>query len=268
VIRLSLLKVDQKKCTKCGMCGEVCPRQIIHVSENGPEVIEKELCIACGHCVAICPNAALDNQRNPLSQQISLERNPILNETDAATFLRSRRSIRSFKKKPVSRETMLELLNIARYAQTGGNSQGLAYLVLENPETIERISSVTMDWMCKQEGLGQYVHYINVYNQTGKDMVLRGAPSVVLALAEEGFRSGWDKACYALTYAELYATTLGLGTCRAGLLEQCAKSEYQPLLEMLRIPTSKKVCGALMVGYPKFSYKRLVERNPLEVFWG
>lgn len=272
-ISLSILKVDQIKCTKCGMCSEVCPSRVIDMGENGPEMTLAERCIACGHCVAICPHAALDNERNPLAKQVPIEKFPVLDASTAATFLRSRHSVRCYKKEPVKHETLLKLLDMARFAQTAGNLQGLSYLVMDDPEILQKIITVTIDWLNEQYQAGhswaqRYGRYVTMYRETGRDVILRGAPTVVFALADEEFSPGRDNARYSLAYAELYATTLGLGTVWGGYVELCAMSNYQPFLELVPIPQGKKICGAIMVGYPKYTYQRLVERSPLEVFWG
>jgi len=270
---LSILKVDQTKCTKCRMCIEVCPAKIIVMGENVPEITIEERCIACGHCVAVCSQAALDNEKNPLAKQVPIETFPVLDPSTAARFLRSRHSVRCYKREPVKHETMLKLLDMARFAETAGNSQGLSYLVMDDPEILQKIIAVTVDWM-EEQYLGghswaaRYGRYISVYRETGQDVILRSAPTVVFALAAEELRTGWDNARYSLAYAEIYATTLGLGTVWGGFVELCATAKYQPLLELLPIPQGKKVCGAIMAGYPKYTYKRLVERNPLEVIWG
>jgi nitroreductase len=64
---------------------------------------------------------------------------------------------------------------------------------------------------------------------------------------------------------ELFATSLGLGSCWAGLFEMCAFAEYVPLLDLINIPQDTIITGAVMVGYPKYKFQRLVNRNPLEV---
>ncbi|MBA8933833.1 hypothetical protein BCD96_003586 [Clostridium beijerinckii] len=49
----------------------------------------------------------------------------------------------------------------------------------------------------------------------------------------------------------------------------CATCGYKPLLDILNLPENMKVVTAgLMVGFPKYTYKRLVDRNPLQVTWG
>jgi nitroreductase len=65
----------------------------------------------------------------------------------------------------------------------------------------------------------------------------------------------------------LFAPNIGLGSCWAGLLELAAFAGHQKLLDLFKIPEGKVFTGAMMVGYPKYIYKRLVDRNPLDVRW-
>lgn len=270
---MSIINVDRKKCTKCGMCAEVCPPQLISLAEQWPEITLTERCIGCGHCVAICPVAALNNEKNPLEKQVPLEKYPVLDAATAAKFLRSRRSVRCFKNKPVEREIILKLLEIARFAPSGGNSQGLSYLVLDDPKVLREITRVIMRWIEEQLEKGQkippnYANYLNVYRKTGKDVILRGAPVLIIAQAKQDMARGWENARYSLAYAELYATALGLGTFWVGFVESCASAKYRPLLDLLPLGEGKKLCGAMMAGYPKYTYKRLVDRDPLDIVWG
>jgi nitroreductase len=78
---------------------------------------------------------------------------------------------------------------------------------------------------------------------------------------------GRDNTHFALAYAELYAPTLGLGTCWAGFVESCAVAGYAPLLSLLPIPEKLQVTGGIMVGFPAIRYHRLPDRNPLQVTW-
>jgi nitroreductase len=107
--------------------------------------------------------------------------------------------------------------------------------------------------------------HINNYRKNGIDSILRDAPHLILATASKDFRNGRENSISALSYIELFAPTLGLGSCFAGLFEFCAFLNYKPLLNLFNIPEDKVITGALMVGYPKYKYKRLVDRNPLEV---
>ncbi|AWI07202.1 nitroreductase family protein [Clostridium drakei] len=271
----NLIQINQDKCTQCGLCVKVC-RGTLDMGEHGPEVID-DFCIACGHCVAACPNGALDHRQAPLEKQVLLKEMPIQDANTAARFLRSRRSVRSFQKKRVPRETIHELLDIAHFAPTACNSQGVSYLVVDDAVTLKEIAAAVADWAeedLRYGALGKSpwskntANTIRCYHENGRDTILRDAPCLIIAMAQkERFALGRDNTHFALTYAQLYAPALALGTCWSGLFEYCAAAGYEPLLQLLQLPQSKSVTGALLVGYPSYTFKRLVDREPLQVSW-
>ncbi len=55
-IALYRFKIDEHKCTKCGVCQKACPVDIpVHETPNSPE------CIRCGKCKISCPHGAIGN---------------------------------------------------------------------------------------------------------------------------------------------------------------------------------------------------------------
>ena len=50
-------KINDKKCTGCGLCGKVCPYFAIKV--NDAVLIDKEKCFGCGLCQSRCPSRAI-----------------------------------------------------------------------------------------------------------------------------------------------------------------------------------------------------------------
>lgn len=259
-------------CVKCGVCAEACPIGIIRMDQSGPKMLNAGACVRCGHCVAICPHAALDHAAVPLSNQVALDNFPVLDPQVAARFLRSRRSIRRYKEDAVPKEELLQLLDIARFAPSGSNTQGLSYLVVTNRDLMQKLTSTVIDWLEEQISQGvawvqRYAQLANAYRATGRDVVLRDAPHLIIALAPKDFPIGQNNTRYSLAYAELYAPSLGLGTCWAGFFEMCGFSGYPPLYDLLGIPKDMAITGAVMVGYPQYKYHRLVDRNPLVVDW-
>ncbi len=264
---MNLITLNEEKCIKCGLCIKDCPVNLLKMGTHGPEEIKKANanCIACGHCTAICPNAAIDNKKSPLKDQIELKDFPMLiSETQAEYFLRSRRSIRNYKTEPVSKEKLTELIDIARFAPTGGNSQGISFIVVQNRQLLEQALEITIQ-MIESSPLRDLVgEAVQSYREDSYDSVFRGAPNLIIATSDKTFPYARDNAVSSLTYLELYAPSLGIGSCRAGIFEHCIAIENSPLLKLFNIPEDKKVVGAVMVGYPKYSYKRLVDRNPLD----
>ena len=269
---MDLIEINRERCTRCGLCVDVCPANVINMGNEGPESTGQS-CIVCGHCVAVCPQGALDNIKAPLANQLLLGKTPVIDADTAARFLRARRSIRCYTQDAVPREKILKILDVARLAPTGGNSQGVAYHVVDDAETLRNITAATVDWMEEQVKKGSpwsqyFAGVINKYRKTGQDIILRGAPCMVVAITAKNFLPrGRDNTHFSLAYAELYAPAIKLGTCWAGFFEACAADGYQPLLNLLNLPAEMAVTGGLMVGYPKYTYKRLVDRNPLQVTW-
>jgi ferredoxin len=47
--------VDERRCTACGRCAEVCAYEAIHLPAGGKARVQAERCIGCGLCLSVCP---------------------------------------------------------------------------------------------------------------------------------------------------------------------------------------------------------------------
>lgn len=54
------LKLDEGKCTGCGMCLEVCPHAVFRMNGGHVEIQDRDACMECGACKRNCPFGALD----------------------------------------------------------------------------------------------------------------------------------------------------------------------------------------------------------------
>lgn len=238
------------------------------MTQNGPLEINPDSCISCGQCVAVCPNSAIDNVKSPLSDEVPIRDFPVIDSKTAEQFLRSRRSIRCYKDKSVPQKKLLELVNIARFAPTAGNSQGISYIIVQDKKILEKTTEIIIEWMEKQlkgKCHWSFPLHVRCYRENGIDTILRNAPHLILGTAKKEFRNGRENTISSFSYVELFATALGLGSCWAGLFEMCAFSNYSPLIDLFNVPENKVITGALMVGYPEYTFKRLADRNPLSV---
>ena len=102
--------------------------------------------------------------------------------------------------------------------------------------------------------------------ESGYDVVLRGAPTLVVACTPEDYGWGKEDCAIALTFLELAAEARGLGACWAGFLTRIA-AVHEPLRQLLAVPEGYIVCGGLMLGKGKYSYRRIPPRKPLSVQW-
>ena len=56
---VSTLKLDEGKCTGCGMCLSVCPQLVLSKNNGKVEIINRDACMECGACSRNCPTEAL-----------------------------------------------------------------------------------------------------------------------------------------------------------------------------------------------------------------
>ena len=53
------LNYQAEKCTGCGRCIEVCPRNVFLMKEKRAAVIDRDRCMECGACALNCEFGAL-----------------------------------------------------------------------------------------------------------------------------------------------------------------------------------------------------------------
>jgi len=273
---MSLFTVDQKKCRRDGLCVAECPAKIIEIvgTEDFPTPIAEaeELCINCGHCVSICPHEALSLKTMSPKDCLPLRKELLLSPEHCEHFLRSRRSIRSYKKKRVSRDLLQKLIEIARYAPTGHNSQSVHWLVIEDATEVKRLGGLVADWMrFMLTENAEYAFSMNMDRvvaawDKGIDRILRSAPHLIVAHGLSTMPLSKSSCFIVLTYLELAAPSFGLGTCWAGYFSAAANF-YPPLQEALALPEGHLSYGSAMIGYPMYRYQRMPPRNKPEISW-
>jgi nitroreductase/NAD-dependent dihydropyrimidine dehydrogenase PreA subunit len=274
---MGIIQIAKDKCKKDGLCVAECPSVIINLNskEGFPEIPDRleDMCLACGHCVAVCPHGALTHRMIPVGKCPDIQKELIINEEQAIQFLRSRRSIRFFKNMPVEKDKIQKLIEVARYAPTASNRQQLEWTVFTDKTAIHNFARLTIDWMknIKNDTPGQnallpYIPVVIAAWNAGFDAVLRKAPALVIASAPEDAIDGMVDLSLSLSYLELFAGRMGLGTCWAGFLQGGLRA-WEPLKKAIGLPENHVHHYPIMLGYPKARYFRLPERRKPKITW-
>ena len=165
------------------------------------------------------------------------------------------------------------MIEIARYAPTGGNTQSIEWTVITEKSKLEKIGGLTMDWLrelvkdANVVAASPYLPMLVAAWDAGFDSVLRNAPAVIVASAPREIMSGQIDVTIAVTYLDLMAPAIGLGTCWAGLL-QGGMLGAEMLKKEVGIPADHIHHYPIMVGYNAIKHYRLPERKKPKIVFG
>lgn len=264
---MTLLTVNKETCTKCGICAVPC-RMIYFKEGSYPRQVPgtDEFCMRCGHCVGLCPTGSLKHKEMP--ETPAIEKKLEISFEQCSQLIKSRRSIREYRDKPVPKEEFERIIDVARYAPTGHNMQGVRWLVVNERKKIREITTIGAEWlrslMKSSPQFAQLFAGIIERIDAGEEVFLQGAPAVVLTYSEKNNPIAAVDCVIALSYFDLAAKKAGFGTCWAGFMMMAA-ANYPDMIKAIALPEGFTPHGALMVGYPKYKYQRIPARKPASI---
>ncbi|MBN1365507.1 MAG: nitroreductase family protein [Syntrophaceae bacterium] len=271
-----IVQIDYQKCDNCGLCVSECPTFAIQMDTSEERVRSapdaRNLCLACGHCVAVCLRSAFRLKWFDPDDCLKVRPEMVFSSEQAEYFIRSRRSIRTFRDKPVERSKLKKLVEIAGYAPSAKNKQPWHWLIVDSQKELRRFEGMVIDWMrilIKQEP--QFAETIGAPRQVikwenGESPILRNAPALIVVHADKSWPFSCEDCTLSLSYLDLFTSALDLGACWAGHFYYAA-NRYPPLTQVLEIPSQNWVYGALVVGYPRPRFFRMPLRRPPRVTW-
>jgi nitroreductase/NAD-dependent dihydropyrimidine dehydrogenase PreA subunit len=277
---MAKIQIDPEKCVSCGDCVTACPA-IFHPAGGKIRVVDEEHCHLCGHCLALCPEDAIVIRELDPREFPDLPADLRIAPDTLSAFLRSRRSCRVFADREVPRREMDKLIDIARYAPSGHNSQNFEFLVVQDRELIRTLAGRTavffgnLHKMLSAPGvtlppwLQTHMRGFRLnweWHQAGKDRIFRNAPALIVvhALAENA--SAAQNCHLAMSHIMLQAHAMGLGACIIGYFLTAAERDPS-IVKELEIPEENKIFTCCTVGYPVLKFRKLVQRRPPSVRW-
>ncbi len=269
---MSIVGINQEKCSKCKLCLQECRRSPFYVMENGDIGFNEKVlpCIMCGHCIAICPeNAILTKDMDDIDTFAGIDSpETLIDYDDLFKLLRVKRSIRRYKNKKVPKEIINKVFEAMRYAPSGANNRTWRYLIISDQEKLSKLSTEVIKTNYLYMGFESGEKAIEYYQSIKRDPIFFGAPHLIVLYYETvqksmtllGLRA--NDVGIALTYGMLAAETLGLGTCWMGGL-QGSIAANRGILDILEI--KGHVLGAFILGLPAVKYRRTTPRSPLKI---
>ena len=255
------ITIDQGKCSHCGLCIKDCLMSCLEFGEEDFPQYKQGMdaqCVECQHCMAICPGGALSfGNLDPAASEVA----GYGDSEELLRLIKSRRSVRLFRHEDVPPEKIAKLREMLAYTPKGGNVDCLHFTIVRTRTKMEEIAKIAYD--AAEKSSSPIMKFCAENRARGIDIIYRGAPSMLIASIN------LDKAVagcetvdpvIALSYADLYAQSLGLGT----LWDDCAYfagKELPQVLEAYRIPEGYTLSFVLLLGVPAVRYRRTVQKT-------
>ncbi len=145
----------------------------------------------------------------------------------------TRRSIRKFTDREVSKELLDEIAKAGTFAPSGKNRQTYRFFISRNADTILKLQNIIADGM----EMPAYTLY--------------GAKAIIIVAVDKTEVNGVEDGSCALQNMMLAAHSLGLGSCWINQLKYCGeKPEVSAYLDLIGLPKGRRVVGMLALGYP------------------
>ncbi len=156
---------------------------------------------------------------------------------DIIEVIKSRRSIRAYKKEKIPRELVMKILEAGRWAPSASNNQPWRFVVIEDEEIIQQIAFESIAF-----GINMFVRYA----------------TLIIAIYSPVKHRWVDVDCgMCAQNMMLEAHSLGIGSCFVGAFREKA------VKNTLGIPEKARIIGLITFGFPA-QVKETKARLPLE----
>lgn len=284
--------IDSEKCTKCGICVDVCSGE--YILQKDSQIIANEDsmfgCIQCGHCMMSCPHKAIEIRGESISNDCLIEFSE--NKTDYESLyslLIQRRSARKFTSESVSKEDIEKILTVASTGPISIPPYEVKVLVINGFDKVQEFADDLVNvfekmlkimnpfvfklfkFFISKVSYRLYTEFviplINIMTSSrkkGNDILFYNAPALILFYTTEVCDK--EDALIASTLAQTAAETLGLGTCVIGSVPP-VMNKNDKLKAKYGIAENEEVATAFILGHPKKTFLRGIKREFKDVRW-
>lgn len=278
--------IDTVKCTGCGRCVDVCPKQVLYLEKKKAKINDNE-CMLCSHCYAVCESGAVGFAQELESIEFEtfkykekiLGSSNISPETLVNAF-RSRRSIRKFKNEDIDDDILRDLIEFAVTAPSGSNCQEWEFTIINGREKVwefavrikgffQRINKLANNKFIRYlsipfmgKALINYYkdHYDTVElamkeSDIGVDRLFHGAPCVIIVHGPMEGSTPIEDATYASYNICMLAHYMNLGTCLIGFAVE-ALNRSSDIKEELDIYEKNRIHAVIALGKPAVKFNR------------
>lgn len=274
-----MVTIDSQKCSRCGLCADLCHESCITILEDGPH-IDQTVCSTCTQCIAVCPRRAL-SWNGMIPAPFERQRLPVAEQLDE--LFKERRSIRRFKRKKIDRALLEEIGQYGIYAPTHAFS--LRVIIVDDEAliaTLDQAIVANCRWIYRLAyqfkllgALAALFGYADELNrarpkieatlQTGH--VFHSMPTAfILIVGDKKVPLSEASAQYALANMMYYAQVKGVGTC-LWANGPIFIDKHRAARRQLGLKPNERIFGAMYLGYPAARFSNKVYGKKIAIQW-
>lgn len=263
-------KIDREKCVHCGKCIEDCVSGVIDFdNDNFPTIKDENSCIHCQHCLSICPVGALSIfNKNPKESEI---KNNFSNPDELLNLMKTRKSFRHYRHENLDKYTLGKLKELLKYPPTGCNSHSLHISIIEDIEVMDKFRELANSKVAKifkTKNLDKLMNKFSKYKDAflnGEDIIFREAPHMIVVSSPITAPCASVDPIINLSYFELLAQSMGVGTLWCGFAQMCLKV-FPELCSFIGVPDGYKPVYVMLFGPTDIKYPRSSQPEKYKIY--
>lgn len=275
-----MICIHEERCTACGLCAKICHERCIELVRSpfgAVPQLDRSVCSGCTQCIAICPRQALSlNGTEP----VRFDRGKLPSPDQLEELFKERRTIRRFKPKSISAETLTKIAEIGKHAPT--NNYNLRLILVDDPQIMRQMDEIIMrdvrllyTLLFRSDIIFRFLAALSpkldpklrVKMKYGIDQgtSMPTLPAVIaLVVGDRRVVLSEVSSHYALYTMILYAQSLGIGSRinASGLLNLDSSKKVR---RQLNIGRHENILAMVEMGYPGVKFSNKVEGRTLPI---
>lgn len=251
------------------------------------------VCFKCGQCMAICPTKSISVDGLSYSQDFYDLPETHIQPEYFTNLISTRRAIRNFKDKAVEKDLLDEIVKAIAFAPPGFPPIKYDLVVVQNSAIIKQALPYMIqlyDFLVN--AMNNPIKRIFIKKEVGElrfrtmkehlipalktrlpglkngteDTLTRNAPAMILFLADKTGEDISEDIHIAATYGILAAHAHGLGASIMDIIPP-AINKKEELRKIFGLSDNQEVIASIILGYPKYTFRRGIKRQIRNVRW-
>ena len=183
---------------------------------------------------------------------------------EAIENMLTRRSIRKYSDRQIGDEALKTILECGLYAPNGGSLQMPRFLVVQNPQIMEKLNVAIRDELAGREIVEGHMMSRGIKRaRTPNYHFIHHAPTLISAVCRRDYSNAMADCACALENMLLATSALGLAGCWSNQPHWLTDvPQVRAIFEAIGLREDEDIYGSVSIGYAGVEGTRAAPRNP------